>query len=115
MHKPARAYCTYNVKVSGWTTDLNRVPGTPHVQTVTSERTRVSGRRERGDVGVGPDCSAPLAKIINDNFGLKDGLMTTVHALTVSQPPVVRMRNPFSLFFLGTEGMRRVLKSDNNV
>ena len=34
------------------------------------------------------NCLAPLAKIINDIFGLKEGLMTTVHALTVSQPPV---------------------------
>jgi hypothetical protein len=36
------------------------------------------------------NCLAPLAKIINDSFGLKEGLMTTVHALTVSQPPVGR-------------------------
>lgn len=34
------------------------------------------------------NCLAPLAKIVNDTFGLKEGIMTTVHALTVSQPPV---------------------------
>jgi glyceraldehyde 3-phosphate dehydrogenase len=28
------------------------------------------------------NCLAPLAKVINDNFGLKEGLMTTVHAVT---------------------------------
>merc|ERR1712168_941002 len=28
------------------------------------------------------NCLAPLAKIINDNFGIEEGLMTTVHATT---------------------------------
>ena len=28
---------------------------------------------------------APVVKILNDNFGLKDGLMTTIHSYTVSQ------------------------------
>jgi len=31
------------------------------------------------------NCLAPLAKVINDNFGLKEGLMTTVHAVTATQ------------------------------
>lgn len=31
------------------------------------------------------NCLAPLAKIINDNFGIVEGLMTTVHATTASQ------------------------------
>ena len=31
------------------------------------------------------NCLAPLAKVINDNFGIKDGLMTTVHATTATQ------------------------------
>ena len=30
-------------------------------------------------------CLAPLAKIIHENFGIKEGLMTTVHSLTPSQ------------------------------
>ncbi len=34
------------------------------------------------------NCLAPLAKIINDNFGIKDGLMTTVHATTATQKTV---------------------------
>lgn len=34
------------------------------------------------------NCLAPVAKIINDNFGLKRGLMTTVHATTASQKTV---------------------------
>merc|ERR1712193_276176 len=31
------------------------------------------------------NCLAPLAKVVNDKFGLKEGLMTTVHAMTATQ------------------------------
>ena len=31
------------------------------------------------------NCLAPLAKVINDNFGIIEGLMTTVHASTATQ------------------------------
>ncbi|MDA7558371.1 type I glyceraldehyde-3-phosphate dehydrogenase [Flavobacteriaceae bacterium] len=31
------------------------------------------------------NCLAPIAKVINDNFGLDEGLMTTVHATTATQ------------------------------
>ena len=34
------------------------------------------------------NCLAPVAKVINDNFGLKRGLMTTVHAATATQKTV---------------------------
>lgn len=34
------------------------------------------------------NCLAPLVKVINDNFGLKEGLMTTVHAATSTQNTV---------------------------
>ena len=34
------------------------------------------------------NCLAPLAKVINDKFGIKDGLMTTVHATTATQKTV---------------------------
>jgi glyceraldehyde 3-phosphate dehydrogenase len=32
------------------------------------------------------NCLAPIAKVINDTFGLEEGLMTTVHAATATQP-----------------------------
>ena len=34
------------------------------------------------------NCLAPLAKVINDNFGLVEGLMTTCHAVTATQKTV---------------------------
>jgi glyceraldehyde 3-phosphate dehydrogenase len=34
------------------------------------------------------NCLAPIAKVLNDSFGIKDGLMTTVHATTATQKTV---------------------------
>ena len=31
------------------------------------------------------NCLAPLAKVINDNFGIEEGLMTTIHSATATQ------------------------------
>src|SRR5882757_2043143 len=32
------------------------------------------------------NCLAPIAKVINDNWGLTEGLMATIHAVTATQP-----------------------------
>lgn len=34
------------------------------------------------------NCLAPLVKVLLDNFGVEEGLMTTIHSLTSSQPTV---------------------------
>lgn len=34
------------------------------------------------------NCLAPITKVLLDNFGIEEGLMTTVHAVTASQPTV---------------------------
>ncbi|MGL5081427.1 MAG: type I glyceraldehyde-3-phosphate dehydrogenase [Microcoleaceae cyanobacterium] len=34
------------------------------------------------------NCLAPITKVINDTFGLSEGLMTTVHSMTATQPTV---------------------------
>merc|ERR1739838_742352 len=34
------------------------------------------------------NCLAPVAKVLNDNFGIVEGLMTTVHAMTATQKTV---------------------------
>ena len=50
--------------------------------TYTSDMTFVS------NASCTTNCLAPLAKIINDNFGIAEGLMTTVHADTATQQVV---------------------------
>lgn len=34
------------------------------------------------------NCLAPIAKVVHDAFGIEEGLMTTVHAVTATQPTV---------------------------
>lgn len=34
------------------------------------------------------NCLAPIAKVLDDNWGIEEGLMTTVHAVTATQKPV---------------------------
>lgn len=34
------------------------------------------------------NCLAPLAKVLLDNFGIEEALMTTIHAMTATQPTV---------------------------
>jgi len=34
------------------------------------------------------NCLAPVAKVLNDTWGIEEGLMTTVHAVTINQLPV---------------------------
>ena len=34
------------------------------------------------------NCLAPVAKVLNDHFGIEDGLMTTVHSVTATQKTV---------------------------
>ena len=34
------------------------------------------------------NCLAPIAKVLHENFGIKDGLMTTIHSVTATQETV---------------------------
>ncbi|WP_298236730.1 type I glyceraldehyde-3-phosphate dehydrogenase [uncultured Algibacter sp.] len=57
------------------------VMGVNHKQ-ITSSDTIVS------NASCTTNCLAPLAKVINDKFGIAEGLMTTVHAATATQSTV---------------------------
>jgi glyceraldehyde 3-phosphate dehydrogenase len=42
------------------------------------------------------NCLAPVVKVVHDNFGIENGLMTTVHALTASQTTVDSPKGAFN-------------------
>jgi glyceraldehyde 3-phosphate dehydrogenase len=74
------------VIISAPTKDPDRVPtllmGVNHEIFDPSKDTVVS------NASCTTNCLAPVAKVIQDNFGLTEGLMTTVHAMTATQPTV---------------------------
>lgn len=74
------------VVISAPTKDPDKVPtlliGVNHQTFDPSKDTVVS------NASCTTNCLAPVAKVINDNFGLSEGLMTTVHAMTATQPTV---------------------------
>ncbi len=50
--------------------------------------TKYAGEQFVSNASCTTNCLAPLVKVINDNFGLAEGLMTTVHATTATQKTV---------------------------
>jgi glyceraldehyde 3-phosphate dehydrogenase len=54
------------------------VMGVNHFE-ATSDQTIVS------NASCTTNCLAPIAKVLNDNYGIEEGLMTTVHATTATQ------------------------------
>lgn len=74
------------VIISAPTKDPEQVPtllvGVNHQQFDPTKDTIVS------NASCTTNCLAPIAKVLNDNFGLVEGLMTTIHAMTATQPTV---------------------------
>ena len=72
------------VIISAPTKDPEKVPtllvGVNHDKFDPSKDTVVS------NASCTTNCLAPVAKVINDNFGLTEGLMATIHAVTATQP-----------------------------
>lgn len=88
-HETASKHITAGAKrvvISAPTKDPENVPtflvGVNHHKYDPSKDTIVS------NASCTTNCLAPVAKVINDNFGLKEGLMTTIHAMTATQPTV---------------------------
>ena len=55
------------------------------------------------------NCLAPMAKIIHDNLGIVEGLMTTVHALTATQTTLDQPSR--KNFRLGRSGLANIIPS----
>ena len=53
-----------------------------------NEKTYVKGTQFVSNASCTTNCLAPIAKVLNDNFGIETGLMTTVHSTTATQKTV---------------------------
>lgn len=61
---------------------------TPMFVVGVNEKTYVKGTQFVSNASCTTNCLAPVAKVLNDKWGIKDGLMTTVHATTATQKTV---------------------------
>lgn len=67
-------------------------PCTGDIPTIVMGVNQENYRPEKDDVVSNASCTtnclAPLVKVLLDNFGIAEGLMTTIHAVTATQPTV---------------------------
>ena len=61
---------------------------TPMFVCGVNEKTYVKGTQSVSNASCPTTCLAPVAKVLNDKWGLVDGLMTTVHSSTATQKTV---------------------------
>ena len=61
---------------------------TPMFVCGVNEKTYVKGTQFVSNASCTTNCLAPIAKVLNDKWGITDGLMTTVHAATATQKTV---------------------------
>ncbi len=61
---------------------------TPMFVVGVNEKTYVKGAQFVSNASCTTNCLAPIAKVLNDKWGITDGLMTTVHATTATQKTV---------------------------
>ncbi len=61
---------------------------TPMFVCGVNEDTYVKGTQFVSNASCTTNCLAPLTKVLNDKFGVKEGLMTTVHSTTATQKTV---------------------------
>lgn len=67
-------------------------PCTGDIPTIVMGVNQENYRPEKHDVVSNASCTtnclAPIVKVLLDNFGIEEGLMTTIHAVTATQPTV---------------------------
>ena len=61
---------------------------TPMFVCGVNEKSYVKGTQFVSNASCTTNCLAPIAKVLNDKWGIKDGLMTTVHSTTATQKTV---------------------------
>lgn len=61
---------------------------TPMFVCGVNEKNYVKGTQVVSNASCTTNCLAPIAKVINDKWGIVSGLMTTVHSTTASQKPI---------------------------
>ena len=61
---------------------------TPMFVCGVNEKTYVKGTQFVSNASCTTNCLAPIAKVLNDKWGIADGLMTTVHSTTATQKTV---------------------------
>lgn len=61
---------------------------TPMFVCGVNDKTYIKGTQVVSNASCTTNCLAPIAKIINDKWGIVNGLMTTVHATTATQKPI---------------------------
>ena len=61
---------------------------TPMFVCGVNEKTYKKGTQFVSNASCTTNCLAPIAKVLNDKFGIEDGLMTTVHSTTATQKTV---------------------------
>ena len=61
---------------------------TPMFVVGVNENTYTSDMKFVSNASCTTNCLAPIAKVLNDKFGITDGLMTTVHSITATQKTV---------------------------
>ena len=57
------------------------------------------------------NCLAPIAKVLNENFGIEEGLVTTVHAVTASQMTV---DGPINQWRRGRSALNNMIPTTTN-
>jgi len=83
-------------------------PDAPMYVMGVNNRAYEAGSKIISNASCTTNCLAPLAKIINDNFGIEEGLMTTIHAVTSTQKTV---DGPSKKWRAGRGGYQNIIPS----